>query len=66
MPTAILAPNRSRDMRQNGIHLDVYHNGRLDGKDWVKAGFKVNYWPTNGTARFPEAAEKCRIIDGGR
>jgi hypothetical protein len=41
VPAAILAPERSWEMRSKGIHLDVFHNGMMDGLDLAKpAGFK--------------------------
>ena len=48
------------------MHFDIFHNGRLDGQDFVGAGFKAKFWPENATHRFPEATKNCRIIDGGR
>jgi hypothetical protein len=65
VPAAMLAPNKSWEMEYHGINLDIFHNGRLDGKRWVGGGFKVKWWPNNGTQAFPEAVDKCTITNGG-
>jgi hypothetical protein len=40
-PAAILAPEKSWEMRGKGFHLGVFHNGMMDGLDVAKpAGFK--------------------------
>jgi hypothetical protein len=65
VPPAILAPNRSWDMWQNGINLTVIHNGFIDGKLKWRGGFFKNYWRRQGKT-FPEAFDKCVINDGGR
>ncbi|KAL3936194.1 MAG: hypothetical protein SGARI_002664 [Bacillariaceae sp.] len=50
-PAAILAPERSWEMRGKGFHLDVFHNGMMDGLDIAKpAGFK-RYWPEMGSVQ---------------
>lgn len=66
VPAAMLAPNKSWEMEYHGINLDIFHNGRLDGKRWVGGGFMRNWWPNNGTQAFPEAVDKCTITDSGR
>ena len=44
VPAAILAPNRSWEMRSKGFRLDIYHNYDIDGIDRAKPpGFKP-YW----------------------
>ena len=62
-PAAVLAANRSWEMRQNGIKLDVYHNGLLDGQQWLLGSYK-KWFKINGTKIFPEAAGKCPITNG--
>jgi len=46
VPAAILAPERSWEMRSKGFKLDVFHNFMLDGIDYVKPSRFVNYWKT--------------------
>lgn len=58
-PAAILAPERSWDMHSNGIQLDVFHNGVLDGKRNKKAGGYLKYWKQTVQHQFPEAVAKC-------
>jgi hypothetical protein len=61
MPAAVLAGNRSWEMRGHGLHLDMFHNFGLDGfKERAVGGF-VNFWKKNGKERFPEAVDKCWI-----
>jgi hypothetical protein len=43
-PAAILAPNKSWDMRTNGIHLDIFHNYFMDGRTTEPAGGFTKYW----------------------
>jgi hypothetical protein len=66
VPAAMLAANKSWEMEYHGINLDVFHNGRLDGKRFVFGDFKKGWWPNNGTQAFPEAVDKCSITDGQR
>jgi len=55
-PAAILAPERSWEMRSKGFHLNVFHNNKLDGIDQAKpAGFK-KYWEHVGQHTLPTAA----------
>jgi hypothetical protein len=64
-PAAIWAPNRSWEMEYRGLDMDVFHNGRLDGKDWVGKNFALEYWKQNGTTNFPEAVDKCVVDNHG-
>ena len=62
-PAAILAPERSWEMRAKGFRLDVFHNCMIDGHEQAKpAGFK-KYWKRKGLRALP-AASVCRIIHG--
>jgi hypothetical protein len=63
MPAAVLAPNRSWYMVEHGINLEVYHNGKLDGKRFSGAGGFVKWWRRNGTSYFPTAHGKCVITE---
>ncbi|KAG7373377.1 hypothetical protein IV203_034101 [Nitzschia inconspicua] len=61
-PAAILAPERSWEMRGKGFHLDVFHNGMMDGLDIAKpAGFK-KYWAEVGKFDLPSADGICPIV----
>ena len=62
-PAAVLAPERALDMRLNRVHLDVYHNGLLDGQNWLMGSYK-KWFQINGTVHFPEAVGKCPITNG--
>jgi hypothetical protein len=66
IPAAMLAPNRSWDMRTNGVVLNVMHNGRLDGKPEWKSGWYMPFWKNR--TNFPEARQACSHVvkDGGR
>jgi hypothetical protein len=64
VPAAILAPERSRDMRSNGIHLDVYHNSCLDGKDKECVGGFLKYWKDVVRHNFTEPVDVCPIKCG--
>jgi hypothetical protein len=64
-PAAIWAPNRSWEMEYRGLDMDVFHNGRFDGKDWVGRNFAVDYWQPNGTANFPQAVDNCVVNNHG-
>ena len=64
VPAAILAPNRSWDMAYHGIQLNVYHNGRLDGK-YPVGGF-IKYWNKHGKRNFTTAWKVCPIETRGR
>lgn len=61
VPAALFAPDRSHDMRSNGIWLDVFHNHKLDGKEQAKpAGFK-GYYGEVVKHNFSETVGVCRI-----
>lgn len=63
---AILAPNRSWGMSENGINLTVFHNGFIDGKRKWKGGYFLDYWERMGD-RFPEAyVNVSSTIEDGR
>lgn len=64
IPAAILAPNRSKDMRVSGLNMSVYHNYRMDGKE--PAGGFIRYWKNHGKTDFPEAHGICPIKAAGR
>jgi hypothetical protein len=61
VPAAMIAPERAWGMRENGIRLDVFHNGAWDGKE--RAGGFKKYWRKGGSEHFPAA--KCPITNGG-
>lgn len=61
VPAAVLAGNRSWDMRRHGVRLDVFHNFLLDGYRERAVGGFVKYWKANAKERFPEAVDKCWI-----
>ena len=64
-PAAMLAPERSFEMRARGFHLDVYHNHDIDGiEPAVITGF-INYWKEKGQKQFPSAFRVCKITEGG-
>lgn len=60
VPAAILAPNRSREMRRSGYKLDVYHNSFLDAQANENVGGFKRYWKDH-KQDFPEAWGKCPI-----
>eukprot|EP00928_Gymnodinium_smaydae_P027808 TRINITY_DN21385_c0_g1_i1.p1 TRINITY_DN21385_c0_g1~~TRINITY_DN21385_c0_g1_i1.p1 ORF type:complete len:404 (-),score=33.92 TRINITY_DN21385_c0_g1_i1:630-1841(-) len=60
IPAAILAPNRSWDMRGNGIELGLYHNLRVYGNGEKVAGFK-RYWKNIAKQKLPTADGVCPI-----
>mmetsp|Transcript_9514 Transcript_9514/g.10245 ORF Transcript_9514/g.10245 Transcript_9514/m.10245 type:complete len:403 (+) Transcript_9514:72-1280(+) len=61
IPAAVLAGNRSRDMRSIGVYTRVFHNYVIDGemKDW--RGYYVPWWEKNANTTFPEASEQCFV-----
>lgn len=61
IPAALLAGNRSRDMRSLGLRLRVFHNYVIDGemKDW--RGYFVPWWRRNADTTFPEANGHCLV-----
>ena len=62
-PAAVLAANRSWDMEYHGLKLNVFHNYKLDGRDYV-GGFKT-YWKKNGQANFTAAWNVCPVTASG-
>ncbi|CAJ1948505.1 unnamed protein product [Cylindrotheca closterium] len=63
VPAAVLAPNRSKDMRKSGLILNNYHNSMIDGQiKSVPAGFKM-YWRKIGAFNFTEADGFCPITE---
>mmetsp|Transcript_11460 Transcript_11460/g.26905 ORF Transcript_11460/g.26905 Transcript_11460/m.26905 type:complete len:531 (+) Transcript_11460:272-1864(+) len=60
MPAAVLAGNRSRDMRSLGVYTRVFHNFVIDGRmeEW-RGNFK-KWWAQNANTSFPEALQ-CPI-----
>lgn len=62
IPAAVLAGNRSRDMKSLGIYPRVFHNYVLDGRppDW--RGYFVKWWKRNANTTFPEASGQC-VVD---
>ena len=67
VPTALRAANKSWDMISNGIRLDVWHNGHLDGKTkWRGGGYRA-WWKKESQEKFPEAVPICKnyIRSGG-
>lgn len=59
MPTAVLAGNRSWDMRSHGIKLEVLHSNHMDGD--ANFGGYLSYWKSSGEKSFPEAYGKCKV-----
>jgi hypothetical protein len=64
-PAAILAPERSWEMRSKGFHLNVFHNYKLDGKDQAKPAGFLKYWDAIGKHTHPAAAEVCKVTEAG-
>mmetsp|Transcript_25641 Transcript_25641/g.71496 ORF Transcript_25641/g.71496 Transcript_25641/m.71496 type:complete len:433 (+) Transcript_25641:138-1436(+) len=64
IPAAILAPNRSWEMRLHGICLDIYHNMRIDGQIQAKPARFLRYWGTKAKQQLPSAAGVCPIKAG--
>jgi hypothetical protein len=64
IPATILAPNRSWDMRRNGVKLDIYHNFRMDGRDEEKTfGFKQLWKRKRLRQDMKEARGVCPITE---
>jgi hypothetical protein len=61
MPAAVLAGNRSWDMKTMGVYPRVFHNYVVDGlmSDW--RGFFVPWWEKNANTTFPEASYACLV-----
>lgn len=68
VPPAMRAPDRAWEMGANGVVLDVWHNGQLDGKrNWKGGGFK-KWWKVEAKENFPEAFDTCAalVVNSGR
>lgn len=64
-PAAILAPERSWEMRARGFRLEVHHNCMVDGLERVRPGSFITYWKEAGQfAAHPAAAQACKVIHG--
>jgi hypothetical protein len=62
VPAAMRAPNRSWEMEANGVKLDVWHNGFLDGKTkWVGGGY-LKWWKKEAQVSFPEGFGSCKRL----
>lgn len=65
-PAVVLAPERSWDMRQNGITLNVFHNGFLDGQEKAETKNFRAYWnDKGGDEKMPGSKETCEITANG-
>ena len=63
-PAVVLAPERSWEMRANGIELNVFHNGWLDGQEKAPAfNFKAFWNNKGGSDLMPGAKETCDITE---
>jgi hypothetical protein len=62
MPAAVLAGNRSWDMKTIGVYPRVFHNYVIDGlmSDW--RGYFVPWWEKNANTTFPAASDSC-VVD---
>lgn len=65
-PAAILAPERSFQMRGKGYRLDVFHNMHMDGFEKSKPSGFIKRWKQFGETEFPSAVGKCKIKAGNR
>jgi hypothetical protein len=65
IPAAVLASDRSRDMKSLGVKLRVFHNYVLDGlpQDW--RGYFDKWWDKNANTTFPEASGQCEVHISG-
>ena len=55
IPAAVLAGDKSWDMRTHGINLQVTHNSCMDGQKKEKTGNYISWWKKNGEVSFPDA-----------
>jgi hypothetical protein len=62
VPAAMRAANRSWEMGANGVKLDVWHNGMLDGKTKWKGGGYLKWWKKEAEVTFPEAFGSCKRL----
>ena len=63
MPAAVLAGNRSWDMRYHGLNLGVLHSYKLDGQE--QFGGYLKFWKTRAKEEFPEAYGHCKVTQHG-
>ena len=61
VPAAMLAPEKSWEMRSKGFHLNVFHNGLYDGIDQAKPAGFLKYWKEKGNKQLPKAYGVCPI-----
>ena len=71
VPAAMEAPERSWDMRAHGLHLEVWHNGNIDGKLQERPmppddNF-VPYWNETGRGRWSFGSGVCEsyVVSNG-
>ena len=65
-PSVVLAPERSWEMRANGITLNVFHNGMLDGQEKAPAfNFKAFWNNKGGSEMMAGAKDVCVITANG-
>jgi hypothetical protein len=62
VPAAMRAGNRSWEMGANGVNLDVWHNGFLDGKRKWKGGGYLKWWKKEAEVSFPEGFGSCKSL----
>ncbi len=62
-PAAMLAPEKSWEMRSKGFHLNVFHNSAMDGIDKAKPPGFVEYWEQIGQKTLPAAAGVCKVVN---
>lgn len=65
-PAVVLAPERSWEMRANGVKLNVFHNGLLDGQEKAPAfNFRAFWNDRGGSDLMPGAKETCDVTANG-
>jgi hypothetical protein len=62
VPAAMRAPHRSWEMGANGVKLDVWHNGELDGQRKWKGGGYLKWWKKEAEVTFPEGFGSCQSL----
>jgi hypothetical protein len=62
VPAAMRAPERSWEMEANGVKLDVWHNGHMDGKTKLRGGGYLAWWKKESQASFPEGFGQCKSV----
>jgi len=63
VPAAILAPGLAWDMRSNGVKLNVFHNGAIDGHHHERVGGFKRWFSKHGKGNFSAGWKACRITD---